>query len=143
MVKGLRTTPELTPPSLFKLPHPISGKPLSNGRRASASLNAVALSAIQVTERFSSVHPNLEGKHQGGGLGPSTNLTRGLAARRLFKVPPCREGTIHLQTSMSSPGFEPSPSGTAVNVANHYTGWATTSSIKVVKENIPSISVRI
>ncbi|GFT73966.1 hypothetical protein TNCV_4895821 [Trichonephila clavipes] len=44
---------------------------------------------------------------------PSTNLTRGLVARRLFKVPPCREGTIHLQTSMSSPGFEPSPNGTA------------------------------
>ncbi|GFV74520.1 hypothetical protein TNCV_5129621 [Trichonephila clavipes] len=60
---------------------------------------------------------------------PSTNLTRGPAARRLFKVPPCREGTIHdtihLQTSMSSPGFKPSPNGTAVSVANHYTGWAT------------------
>ncbi|GFT24287.1 hypothetical protein TNCV_2065051 [Trichonephila clavipes] len=28
---------------------------------------------------------------------PSTNLTRGLAARRLFRVPPCRKGTIHLQ----------------------------------------------
>ncbi|GFT40090.1 hypothetical protein TNCV_2171071 [Trichonephila clavipes] len=26
---------------------------------------------------------------------------------------------------MSSPGFEPSPYGTAVSVANHYTGWAT------------------
>ncbi|GFV97533.1 hypothetical protein TNCV_2040411 [Trichonephila clavipes] len=51
--------------------------------------------------------------------------TRGLAARWLFKVPPCREGTIHLQTPMSSPGFEPSPNGTAVSVANHYTGWAT------------------
>ncbi|GFS64325.1 hypothetical protein TNCV_3955261 [Trichonephila clavipes] len=35
------------------------------------------------------------------------------------------EGTIHLQTSMSSPGFEPSPNGTAVSIANHYTGWAT------------------
>ncbi|GFU03314.1 hypothetical protein TNCV_3338331 [Trichonephila clavipes] len=57
---------------------------------------------------------------------PSTDLTRGLAARRLFKVPPCREGTIHLQTSMSSPRFEPSPNGTAVTVANHYTGWALT-----------------
>ncbi|GFU68563.1 uncharacterized protein TNCV_3064871 [Trichonephila clavipes] len=55
---------------------------------------------------------------------PSTNLTKGLAARRLFKVP-CREGTIHLQTSMSSLGFEPSPNGTAVSVANHYTGWVT------------------
>ncbi|GFV37171.1 hypothetical protein TNCV_1720931 [Trichonephila clavipes] len=40
---------------------------------------------------------------------PSTNHTRGLATRQLFRVPPCRKGNIHLQTSMSSPGFEPSP----------------------------------
>ncbi|GFW12787.1 hypothetical protein TNCV_3884971 [Trichonephila clavipes] len=33
--------------------------------------------------------------------------------------------TIHSQISMSSPGFESSPNGTAVSVANHYTGWAT------------------
>ncbi|GFX17811.1 uncharacterized protein TNCV_2292601 [Trichonephila clavipes] len=69
--------------------------------------------------------PNLEGEIPGSGQGPSTNHTRGLAARRLFRVPPCRKGTIHLQTSMSSPRFEPSPYGTAVSVANHYTGWAT------------------
>ncbi|GFW43584.1 hypothetical protein TNCV_4769361 [Trichonephila clavipes] len=56
---------------------------------------------------------------------PSTNPTRGLAARRLFRVPPCREGTIHLQTSMSSPGFKPSPNGTAVSIPNHSTGWVT------------------
>ncbi|GFU00745.1 hypothetical protein TNCV_4818991 [Trichonephila clavipes] len=56
---------------------------------------------------------------------PSTNLMRGLEARRLFRVPPCREGTIHLQTSMPSPGFEARPYGTAISVANHYTGWAT------------------
>ncbi|GFY36818.1 hypothetical protein TNCV_2567801 [Trichonephila clavipes] len=43
----------------------------------------------------------------------------------LFRVPPCRKGTMHLQTSMSSPGFEPSPYGIAVRVANHYTSWAT------------------
>ncbi|GFU50997.1 hypothetical protein TNCV_4461901 [Trichonephila clavipes] len=52
---------------------------------------------------------------------------RGLAARRLFRVPPCRKVTIHLQTSMSSPGFVPSPYGAAVSVANHYTDWATES----------------
>ncbi|GFV00228.1 hypothetical protein TNCV_3322791 [Trichonephila clavipes] len=52
----------------------------------------------------------------------SANPTRGLAARQLFIVLPCREGTIHLQTSMSSPGFEPRAYGTAVSVANHYTG---------------------
>ncbi|GFS63546.1 fibroblast growth factor receptor-like 1 [Trichonephila clavipes] len=44
---------------------------------------------------------------------PSINLTRGPAARRLFRVPPCHEGTIHLQTSMPSPGFKPRPYGTA------------------------------
>ncbi|GFS70694.1 hypothetical protein TNCV_520821 [Trichonephila clavipes] len=32
--------------------------------------------------------------------------------------------TIHLQTSMSSPGFEPSPNGAALSVTNRYTGWA-------------------
>ncbi|GFT68926.1 hypothetical protein TNCV_1804551 [Trichonephila clavipes] len=52
---------------------------------------------------------------------PSTNFTRGLAARRLFNIPPRREGTTHLQTSMSSPGLEPRPNGTAVSVTNHYT----------------------
>ncbi|GFV05422.1 hypothetical protein TNCV_226331 [Trichonephila clavipes] len=52
---------------------------------------------------------------------PSTNLTRGLAASR----PPSRKGTIHLQTSMSSPGFEPKPYGIAVSVTNHSTRWTT------------------
>ncbi|GFW43049.1 hypothetical protein TNCV_1474441 [Trichonephila clavipes] len=56
---------------------------------------------------------------------PSTNHTKGFAARRLFRVPPCGKGTIYLQTSMSSPGFKHSPYSTAVSVANHYTGWAT------------------
>ncbi|GFV48103.1 hypothetical protein TNCV_3027861 [Trichonephila clavipes] len=56
---------------------------------------------------------------------PSIYLTRGLVARRLFRVPPCRKGTLHLQTSMSSSVLEPSPYGTAVSVANHYTGWVT------------------
>ncbi|GFX56690.1 hypothetical protein TNCV_494381 [Trichonephila clavipes] len=54
----------------------------------------------------------------------STNFMRGHAAPPLFRVPPCRNGTTHSQISMSSPGFEPRPSGTAVSVANHYTGWA-------------------
>ncbi|GFW88039.1 hypothetical protein TNCV_217111 [Trichonephila clavipes] len=56
---------------------------------------------------------------------PSTNHMRGLAAQRLIRVPQCRKGTIHLQTSMSSPGFERSKYGTTVSVANHYTCWAT------------------
>ncbi|GFX94916.1 hypothetical protein TNCV_2379891 [Trichonephila clavipes] len=51
---------------------------------------------------------------------------RELAAQQLFRVPPCHEDTIHihLQTSMSSPRFNPSPYSTAVSVTNHYTGWA-------------------
>ncbi|GFY19401.1 hypothetical protein TNCV_4127881 [Trichonephila clavipes] len=44
---------------------------------------------------------------------PSTNLMRELAARWLFRVPPCHKGTIHLQTSMLAPEFEPMPYDTA------------------------------
>ncbi|GFX52635.1 dynein heavy chain 3, axonemal [Trichonephila clavipes] len=43
----------------------------------------------------------------------------------LARVLPYPKGTIHLQTFMSYPGFEPSPYGTAVSVANHSTGWET------------------
>ncbi|GFV86493.1 hypothetical protein TNCV_2156861 [Trichonephila clavipes] len=47
---------------------------------------------------------------------------RGLAAPRLFRVPPThrRKGIIHLQTSMPSTGFEPRPYGTAVR----FVEWA-------------------
>ncbi|GFX11208.1 hypothetical protein TNCV_4424671 [Trichonephila clavipes] len=88
----------------------------------------VSRSTIQVTVRFCSVLPQFRGRTLWGWSkasqlsSPSTNLTRGLKARRLFRVPPCRKGTIHLQTSMSSLGFEPSPYGKAVSVANHCTG---------------------
>ncbi|GFV61118.1 piggyBac transposable element-derived protein 4 [Trichonephila clavipes] len=51
----------------------------------------------------------------GGGQRPPSNLTGG---------PSCRKDTIHLQTSMPFPGIEASPYGTAVSVANYYTGWA-------------------
>ncbi|GFU40561.1 hypothetical protein TNCV_3229621 [Trichonephila clavipes] len=64
---------------------------------------------------------------------------RGLAARRLFKVSPCREGTIHLQTSMSSPGFKLSSNGTAFSVANHYTGWATVKILIFGSNHVPNI----
>ncbi|GFT16801.1 hypothetical protein TNCV_1334051 [Trichonephila clavipes] len=77
---------------------------------------------------FARFHPNLEAKIPGDGQGPqppSSNHTRGLAARRLFRVPQSRKGPIYLQTSMSSPGFEPSPYDIAVSVANHSTGWET------------------
>ncbi|GFX46373.1 hypothetical protein TNCV_238351 [Trichonephila clavipes] len=81
---------------------------------------------MKVTVRFGSrFHPNLEGEYPGDGQGPLTHLKRALGTRRLFRVPLCRKGTIHLQASMSSPGFEPSPYGTAVSVTHHKTGWAT------------------
>ncbi|GFX74991.1 hypothetical protein TNCV_1845631 [Trichonephila clavipes] len=58
-------------------------------------------------------YPNFEGEHPGEDSGASLfssysiYLTRGLAARWLFRTraPPCHEGTIHLQTSMSSNGI--------------------------------------
>ncbi|GFU84868.1 hypothetical protein TNCV_2128091 [Trichonephila clavipes] len=74
-------------------------------------------------------HTNFE-EHPGGESeashlsSPATNIARGLAARRLFRAPPWNEGRIHLQTSMSSPEFEPRFYGTVVSDANHYTGRA-------------------
>ncbi|GFW23038.1 hypothetical protein TNCV_3801391 [Trichonephila clavipes] len=65
--------------------------------------------------------PILRGVTKCIGQGPSNNLMRGLVTQRLFRVLPCREGIIHLQTPMPSPGFEPRPYGTTV----HCTGWAT------------------
>ncbi|GFY36762.1 hypothetical protein TNCV_2567241 [Trichonephila clavipes] len=73
---------------------------------------------------FVRFHPNFEVEHPKGWSGPPTNFTRGLVVRRLFRVPPCHEGPIHLQTSMPSPGFEPSLYGVVVSVTSYYTGWA-------------------
>ncbi|GFV90415.1 hypothetical protein TNCV_49901 [Trichonephila clavipes] len=39
-----------------------------------AMIVALALSTIQVTVRFGSVHPNLDGEHSGGGQRPPTSL---------------------------------------------------------------------
>ncbi|GFU05523.1 hypothetical protein TNCV_3291601 [Trichonephila clavipes] len=86
---------------------------------------------MQVTARFCSVPTQFRGRKPCGCPGPyhlfspSPNHTRRLAARRPFRVSPYRKGIIHLQTSMSSPGFEPNSDGTAVSVGNHYTSWAT------------------
>ncbi|GFU37258.1 hypothetical protein TNCV_4272571 [Trichonephila clavipes] len=83
---------------------------------------------MQVTVRFCSVPPQFSGGDQGPSTSlplPPTNFTRGLAARRLFRVTPCREGTIHLQNSMSSPGFEHRPYDTVISVASHCTGRPT------------------
>ncbi|GFW36071.1 hypothetical protein TNCV_4929341 [Trichonephila clavipes] len=101
-----------------------SGRGPRNSSRQTARILrlslALALITMQATVRFYSVPPQFRGRKPWGWPGayhlssPSTNHTRRLAARRLFRVPPCRKGTIHLQT----PGFEPSPYGIAVSVAN-------------------------
>ncbi|GFW56397.1 hypothetical protein TNCV_2089041 [Trichonephila clavipes] len=46
------------------------------------------------------------------------------AALIIMQLPPCRESTIQLQTSMPSPGFKSRPYGKAVSVTTHYTGWS-------------------
>ncbi|GFX50665.1 hypothetical protein TNCV_2722511 [Trichonephila clavipes] len=77
---------------------------------------------MQVTVQFGSVPPQIRGRvlWEWSGVShlfsSSTNLTRGLAARQLFKIPFCRNGTIHLQTSKPSPGFETRLRGITVNV---------------------------
>ncbi|GFV38345.1 hypothetical protein TNCV_3633521 [Trichonephila clavipes] len=58
-------------------------------------------------------------------LFPLIYVTKRLVARQLFRVHSCLKGTIHLQTSMPSLGFELRPYGTVVSVSNHFTGWAT------------------
>ncbi|GFU70819.1 hypothetical protein TNCV_3667861 [Trichonephila clavipes] len=58
---------------------------------------AVASSTPQMTERFGPVSPQFRERtpwrwSRASHLSsPSTDLTRGLGARRLFRVPPCRE----------------------------------------------------
>ncbi|GFV06589.1 hypothetical protein TNCV_2949111 [Trichonephila clavipes] len=47
-----------------------------------------------------------------------------------FRLSPRRKYTIHLQTSMPFPGFEPRPYGKAVSVTNHSTGWAAHPKVK-------------
>ncbi|GFX66359.1 uncharacterized protein TNCV_343331 [Trichonephila clavipes] len=74
--------------------------------------------------------------HSGSAQSPLTNLTRGLAARLLFRVPPYQEGTIHLQTSMPSPSFEPRAYSTAIIVTNHYTGWVAISTFNMHNRSI-------
>ncbi|GFT87239.1 hypothetical protein TNCV_2310341 [Trichonephila clavipes] len=87
---------------------------------------ALALSTMHV--KYDSSPILKENNPESGKRPPTslpTNLKRGLVAQRLFRVPQCREGTIHLQTFIPSPGFELRPCGTAVSVTNHYTRWAT------------------
>ncbi|GFY35592.1 hypothetical protein TNCV_196921 [Trichonephila clavipes] len=58
-----------------------------------------------------------------------------------LEYPHAAKGTIHLQTSIPLPRFEPRPYGTAVSVTNHYTGWAARTWIaKTLKHNHSSQS---
>ncbi|GFX95497.1 hypothetical protein TNCV_4825121 [Trichonephila clavipes] len=53
--------------------------------------------------------------HHGKGIDVHLSLAVVLST---IQSTPIRKDTMHLQTSMSSPGFEPRPYGTAVGVAN-------------------------
>ncbi|GFS90928.1 hypothetical protein TNCV_4192571 [Trichonephila clavipes] len=88
---------------------------------------ALALSTMHVTILLSSTpifRKNIlgEGSETSHLFLLSTFLTRGLVARWLFRTA-CREGTIHLQTSMPSPRFETRPYGISVGFTNHCAGW--------------------
>ncbi|GFX87266.1 hypothetical protein TNCV_3819961 [Trichonephila clavipes] len=94
---------------------PASGPRNSSWQRAKRRLSlAVALSTMQVTVRFGSVSPQFGGRTLWRGQRPPTSLLlpptspEDLRFDGYLEVPPCREGTIHLQISMSSPGFIPS-----------------------------------
>ncbi|GFV12809.1 hypothetical protein TNCV_4476341 [Trichonephila clavipes] len=55
-------------------------------------------------------HPNFEGGSGSPTSHPLPPTTRdNLRINGYLRVPPCREGIIHLQTSISSPGCEPRP----------------------------------
>ncbi|GFS95166.1 hypothetical protein TNCV_2705121 [Trichonephila clavipes] len=88
----------------------IEAQEMHHGKGLDVRLSlALALITIQITVRFSSVPPPQYGGRTWSGVyhlsSPATNLTRGLAALRPFRVPPCR--------------LEPRPYGTVVSVANY------------------------
>ncbi|GFW66253.1 hypothetical protein TNCV_1711521 [Trichonephila clavipes] len=49
---------------------------------------------------------------------PTTNLSRRFSARQIFRVSPCRIGTIYLKAQMPSPGFKHRPYGGASQTFN-------------------------
>ncbi|GFU69740.1 hypothetical protein TNCV_1221281 [Trichonephila clavipes] len=72
--------------------------------------------------------PNFDGDHPEGGQLPPISISLPSTSREELRLdgyleyPPRRKGTMHLQTSMPSPSFKPSPYGASVGVNNHYTG---------------------
>ncbi|GFW49691.1 hypothetical protein TNCV_357941 [Trichonephila clavipes] len=102
----------------------------TNGRTLELSTDLAYIAALHGDSTIWLVSTPILREDTGGSQGPptstpSTNHTRVLAARWLFRAPPCRKGTIHLQTSMPSPGFELGPYGTPVGIANYFTSWVT------------------
>ncbi|GFU40270.1 hypothetical protein TNCV_1733701 [Trichonephila clavipes] len=91
-------TPELAPPTQNTIPHQREGRSFEH---------LICDSTIWLDSTPIWRESTLGWSEASHLSSPSTNLTRGVVDRRLFRVPPCRAGTIHLQTSMSSPGFEP------------------------------------
>ncbi|GFX61547.1 transposable element Tcb2 transposase [Trichonephila clavipes] len=87
----------------------------------SRSLERQYVLAQSPSPNFEGEYPGVSGVSHLSFYSNSTNLTRGLEARRLFTVPQCRKGTIHLQTPEPSPGFESRSYSTTVRVANYYT----------------------
>ncbi|GFV05904.1 hypothetical protein TNCV_2552711 [Trichonephila clavipes] len=135
----------LSDEELGKEKHTIKANEIHRGKGLVVRLSlSVPFSIIQVTVQFGSVTPQLrerkpyEWSDASHLSSPSINLTRGDVVRRLFRVPPCRKSTIHEQTTMSSPGFEPRSYGTAVSFTNHYTGWVA----QLVSNDINKNSIR-
>ncbi|GFV44212.1 hypothetical protein TNCV_1825791 [Trichonephila clavipes] len=75
---------------------------------------------MQLLVLFCPIPPKCEGEHPGEEpvashlSSSSTNLTRGLVPRRLFRELPRSQDTIYLQTYMPSPGFKPRSYGTTL-----------------------------
>ncbi|GFU84396.1 hypothetical protein TNCV_4124001 [Trichonephila clavipes] len=81
---------------------------------------------MQVTVQFGSFPPQFCGRTLGDGQGPPTTLPLPPTTRENLRLNgyleyPHSTKALHLQTSMSSPGFKPSPYGTTVSVTKHYT----------------------
>ncbi|GFS90788.1 hypothetical protein TNCV_1003781 [Trichonephila clavipes] len=74
--------------------------------------------------------------------GDPTSLSRPSTSREDLRLSTaglsttCRKGTIHLQTYMSSPGFQPRPYGRAVSVVDHYTRWVTSFDLAKMVDDI-------
>ncbi|GFS56002.1 hypothetical protein TNCV_2564481 [Trichonephila clavipes] len=91
---------------------------------------ALVLSTMQVTVRFCSVSSQFRGRKTWGCTGashlssPSTNLTRGLAARDCYLEYPHATKALYIY---KHPCLlrDSNPVPTALSVANHYTGWTT------------------